>query len=97
MGLFGSSLSVVLHRKLAPLPRGTDEIVEQATKACLRAWADGVSRQSVELLLPLIGATDLDDWYAMPSSAFLAGSKFSIEPLSQSQRQWTDSLHGNLG
>jgi hypothetical protein len=26
------------------------------------AWQAGVKRQSVELLLPLIGATDLDDW-----------------------------------
>ncbi len=28
----------------------------------MRAWQAGVRRQRVELLLPLIGATDLDDW-----------------------------------
>lgn len=30
--------------------------------ACERAYAAGVRRQRVELLLPLIGATDIDDW-----------------------------------
>ncbi len=28
----------------------------------MRAWQAGIRRQRVELLLPLIGATDLDDW-----------------------------------
>jgi hypothetical protein len=36
--------------------------VQQAAAACRRAWEAGVRRQRVELLLPLIGATDLDDW-----------------------------------
>lgn len=27
-----------------------------------RAWEAGIKRHRVELLLPLIGATDLDDW-----------------------------------
>lgn len=26
------------------------------------AWQAGIKRQRIELLLPLIGATDLDDW-----------------------------------
>jgi len=30
--------------------------------AAVRAWQAGIRRQRVELLLPLIGATDLDDW-----------------------------------
>ena len=28
----------------------------------MRAWQAGIRRQRIELLLPLIGATDLDDW-----------------------------------
>ena len=44
------------------LPKGPEQVVEQAMLAVQRAWQDGVKRQSLELLLPLIGATDLDDW-----------------------------------
>ena len=36
--------------------------MEQAMNAAKRAHAAGVRRQRMELLLPLIGATDLDDW-----------------------------------
>lgn len=42
------------------LPRAAQ--VAQAAAAVEAAWRAGVQRQSVELLLPLIGATDLDDW-----------------------------------
>lgn len=45
-----------------PVPRGPQETVQQALAACQRAWEAGVKQQRVELLLPLIGATDLDDW-----------------------------------
>ena len=44
------------------LPKGHEQVVDQALLAVQRAWADGIRRQSLELLLPLIGATDLDDW-----------------------------------
>lgn len=44
------------------LPRSADEVVDQALQACRRAYADGIRRQQLELLLPLIGATDIDDW-----------------------------------
>ncbi|KAK9825457.1 hypothetical protein WJX81_003422 [Elliptochloris bilobata] len=44
------------------LPKGPEQVVEQAKLAVQRAWQDGMRRQSLELLLPLIGATDLDDW-----------------------------------
>ena len=44
------------------IPRGPQETVQQALAACTRAWEAGQRRQRVELLLPLIGATDLDDW-----------------------------------
>lgn len=33
----------------------------QAAAAIEAAWRAGIKRQRVELLLPLIGATDLDD------------------------------------
>lgn len=48
--------------KTWPVPRDAEETAQQAQAAALRAWQDGVKRQRVELLLPLIGATDLDDW-----------------------------------
>ena len=44
------------------MPRDAEETAQQAQAAALRAWQDGIKRQRVELLLPLIGATDLDDW-----------------------------------
>jgi len=45
-----------------PLPEDSAEIVEQAFVSCQRAWEAGIKRQRLELALPLIGATDLDDW-----------------------------------
>jgi hypothetical protein len=36
--------------------------ISQAVTAIESAWQAGIKRQRVELLLPLIGATDLDDW-----------------------------------
>ena len=48
--------------QLVPLPMSPQQQVAQAHAAILAAHASGVKRQHVELLLPLIGATDLDDW-----------------------------------
>jgi hypothetical protein len=46
-------------------PRPTPPLqVSQAAAAIQSAWEAGVTRQRVSLLLPLIGATDLDDWCA---------------------------------
>ena len=45
-----------------PLPQSSAQQTQQAAAAIVSAWKDGVKRQHVELLLPLIGATDLDDW-----------------------------------
>ena len=42
--------------------RSFEEQVAQAAEAAKQALADGFSMQAVELNLPLIGATDLDDW-----------------------------------
>jgi hypothetical protein len=44
------------------LPRSPKEQVSQAAEAVRRATADGVELMSIEFNLPLIGATDLDDW-----------------------------------
>ncbi|KAI8463765.1 MAG: hypothetical protein J3K34DRAFT_388888 [Monoraphidium minutum] len=44
------------------IPTTPERQVAQAVSAIQSAWEGGVSRQRVELLLPLIGATDLDDW-----------------------------------
>lgn len=52
------------------VPKSPEEVVEQALGAIRRAFQAGIRRQQVELLLPLIGATDLDDWCAFAESAF---------------------------
>lgn len=50
-------------RPLEPrIPRSSEEQVEQAVASILRAFRDGCAVQRVEILLPLIGATELDDW-----------------------------------
>lgn len=43
-------------------PTSVDDQVRQAASAISRAKADGVTRHEIRLLLPLIGATELDDW-----------------------------------
>jgi len=55
------------------LPQSKGEIIEQAYKASLAAWKDGKKRQKLTVLLPLIGATILDDW---PGKCFLPCYKF---------------------
>ena len=47
---------------LARLPTSVEDQVRQATEALKRATADGKHRHSIRLLLPVIGATELDDW-----------------------------------
>jgi len=44
------------------LPKGPEETVQQARAAISAAISDGMKRLEVEFPLPLIGATDLDDW-----------------------------------
>jgi hypothetical protein len=48
--------------RVYPLPANAEETAQQARAAAQRAWESGIKRQRIELLLPLIGATDLDDW-----------------------------------
>ena len=47
------------------VPKSPEEVVDQALGAIRRGYKDGIYRQQIELLLPLIGATDLDDWHAL--------------------------------
>jgi hypothetical protein len=47
---------------LERFPTSIDDQVRQATAALKRASLDGNHRHSIRLLLPLIGASDLDDW-----------------------------------
>ena len=49
-------------RALPTLPLSTKEQIEQAAGAIEAALSAGCVTQSIELNLPLIGATDLDDW-----------------------------------
>jgi hypothetical protein len=47
---------------LLELPSSTDRQVALARAAAQAAFEAGVTRQRLLLMLPLIGATDLDDW-----------------------------------
>lgn len=48
--------------RTVPLPEKAQEQCTQAAEAIKSAYRAGIKRQCVTLLLPLIGATDLDDW-----------------------------------
>lgn len=43
-------------------PTSVDDQVRQAKSAIVQAKKDGIQRHTIRLLLPLIGATELDDW-----------------------------------
>ena len=46
----------------ARLPTSVEDQVRQASESIKRASQDGIHRHGVRLLLPVIGATELDDW-----------------------------------
>lgn len=46
----------------ARLPTSVEDQVRQAAESLKRATADGAHRHLIRLLLPVIGATELDDW-----------------------------------
>ena len=46
----------------ARFPTSVDDQIRQASAALQRASADGIHRHTIRLLLPVIGATELDDW-----------------------------------
>ncbi|GBG77440.1 hypothetical protein CBR_g23889 [Chara braunii] len=72
-----------------PLPRTSQESVDQAIGACKAAIADGLTRLQVEILLPLIGPTDLDDWPGGIQQQFRAA-----EPIVESLLQGLTSGSG---
>lgn len=76
------------------LPRGPEELIDQALGACQRAFADGITRQRLELLLPLIGATDLDDWPGGIRQQFKAAQPM-VESLLRSLKK-DEALQGPL-
>jgi len=43
-------------------PKSPERQMQEAVNSVLAAWKNGAKCQRVEILLPLIGATDLDDW-----------------------------------
>lgn len=57
-----TAMQAVCRQKVYAVPQNAEQVSQQALAASLRAHADGKLRQRLELLLPLIGATDLDDW-----------------------------------
>ncbi|GIL56101.1 hypothetical protein Vafri_11532 [Volvox africanus] len=57
-----SDSAEVRVNRIIPIPDGPVQQAQQAAQAIETAWRDGVRLQRLELLLPLIGATDLDDW-----------------------------------
>jgi hypothetical protein len=58
-GAEGSSPTSIVPPRF---PTSVEDQIRQATEAICAAEADGFTRHNVRLLLPLIGATELDDW-----------------------------------
>ena len=58
----GGSMRGWKGREASLLPKSPREQVGQAAEAVRRAAADGKKQLAIEFTLPLIGATDLDDW-----------------------------------
>ena len=44
------------------IPKGPQEAMAQAEASVLKGYQEGIKLQKLELLLPLIGATEIDDW-----------------------------------
>ena len=87
--------STVAHSSSSSsFPQSSSEIVQQAVKSIQAAWADGVSRQRVEIILPLIGATDIDDWPGGIRQQFKAAQPMVEDMLIQLKK--TEGLQGPL-
>lgn len=80
--------------RVLSVPAGPAEQVNQAAAALESAWKAGVKRQRIELLLPLIGATDLDDWPGGIRQQFKAIQPL-VENILRSVKQ-VDGLQGPL-
>eukprot|EP00879_Flechtneria_rotunda_P003240 GHRR01003463.1.p1 GENE.GHRR01003463.1~~GHRR01003463.1.p1 ORF type:complete len:292 (+),score=64.75 GHRR01003463.1:691-1566(+) len=77
------------------IPTTPDSQVNQAANAIETAWrSDGIRRQRIELLLPLIGATVLDDWPGGIRQQFKAAAPLVEGILKQLKQK--DGLTGPL-
>ncbi|KAG1679170.1 hypothetical protein FOA52_000526 [Chlamydomonas sp. UWO 241] len=81
-------------RVVLPLPRDAAQQTAQAVDAIQAGWRDGVERHHVELSLPLIGATDLDDWPGGIRQQFKAAQPLVEQILRRVKR--ADGLQGTL-
>eukprot|EP00878_Enallax_costatus_P004249 GHUV01004479.1.p1 GENE.GHUV01004479.1~~GHUV01004479.1.p1 ORF type:complete len:280 (+),score=96.82 GHUV01004479.1:219-1058(+) len=77
------------------IPSTPDLQVNQAVAATEAAWKDGVRLQRIELMLPLIGATDLDDWPGGIRQQFKAAAPLVESVLKQLKAK--AGLQGPLG
>lgn len=80
--------------RIVPIPDGPAQQAQQAAQAIEAAWRSGVKRQRVELLLPLIGATDLDDWPGGIRQQFKAAQPM-VESILRAVKQ-AEGLQGPL-
>lgn len=84
-----------MDHNLLLLHRCADVQVNQAVAAIEAAWKAGIKRQRIELLLPLIGATDLDDWPGGIRQQFKAAAPLVEGILKQLKQK--EGLQGPLG
>lgn len=77
------------------LPSTPESQVALAADAVVAAWREGWTRQSVQLELPLIGASDLDDWPGGIRQQFKAAQPM-VEEMLRRVRAADPSLQGPL-
>jgi len=77
------------------IPRGTEDQVLQASQSIQRAFNDGITRQQVKIELPLIGATELDDWPGGIKQQYQACEPMVISLLKKLAKLDEDDLNEN--
>lgn len=80
--------------RTVPVPEQPEIQVSQAVGAVRRAWEEGCGKQTVELLLPVIGATELDDWPGGIKQQFRAAQPMVEGILKELKKD--DGLMGSL-
>jgi hypothetical protein len=61
------------------IPPGPEQATKQVQQAIRTAYDNGKQRQIVNALIPLIGATDLDDWCASYALIFPGYSRLQVQ------------------
>mmetsp|Transcript_44583 Transcript_44583/g.71662 ORF Transcript_44583/g.71662 Transcript_44583/m.71662 type:complete len:313 (+) Transcript_44583:147-1085(+) len=69
------------------VPQNSENTADQAFEAVKNGFKDGKNRQQIELMLPLIGATDLDDWPGGIRQQFKAASPMCESILKSLRRE----------